>query len=29
MIELAEGVGWTRAPVPGARNQKNKWLRGD
>jgi glyoxylase-like metal-dependent hydrolase (beta-lactamase superfamily II) len=26
MIELAEGIGWTRSPVPGALNHINIWL---
>ena len=26
MIELAEGVGWTRSPVPGSLNHINLWL---
>ena len=26
MIELAEGVGWTRSPVPGSLNHINIWL---
>ena len=26
MIELAEGVGWTRSPVPGSLKHINIWL---
>ncbi len=26
MIALAEGIGWTRSPVPGSLNHINLWL---
>jgi glyoxylase-like metal-dependent hydrolase (beta-lactamase superfamily II) len=26
VVELAEGVGWTRSPVPGSLNHINIWL---
>ncbi|MGZ8313311.1 MAG: MBL fold metallo-hydrolase [Allosphingosinicella sp.] len=29
MIELADGVGWTRSPVPGSLNHINLWLLDD
>ena len=29
MIEIAEGIGWTRSPVPGSLNHINLWLLDD